>query len=213
MARGCQLGKVSNKVSSPHRSLEPLDPEGPSPPVLSTFLSPVPSTSLDPPEHFPLRKTGKALRIVITLTARSQEMAGAEKQGGLAPQSQSSFTPTSSGAGTNPPCLLTASEPNLKVRCKPRKCLDRRKNPLTRKESAPPSLKRRPPEAIGEGFAWMVIPRGFGETLGPSWSSYGLPRILCHVCSSIVSPGLGTLSVSSSGHSPWRELFAMMLQG
>lgn len=44
----------------PCRSLEPLDPEGPSPPVLSTFLSPVPSTSLDPPEHFPLRKTGKA---------------------------------------------------------------------------------------------------------------------------------------------------------
>nr|XP_047908825.1 histone deacetylase 7 isoform X3 [Anser cygnoides] len=87
-----------NPSAMPYRSLEPLDPEGPSPPVLSTFLPPVPSTSLDPPEHFPLRKT--------------------------------------------------ASEPNLKVRCKPRKCLDRRKNPLTRKESAPPSLKRRPPEAI-----------------------------------------------------------------
>ncbi|XP_067170028.1 histone deacetylase 7 isoform X3 [Apteryx mantelli] len=87
-----------NPSAMPYRSLEPLDPEGPSPSVLSTFLPPVPSTSLDPPEHFPLRKT--------------------------------------------------ASEPNLKVRCKPRKCLDRRKNPLTRKESAPPSLKRRPPEAI-----------------------------------------------------------------
>ncbi|NXD86002.1 HDAC7 deacetylase, partial [Halcyon senegalensis] len=87
-----------NPSAMPYRSLEPLDPEGPSPPVLSTFLPPIPSTSLDPPEHFPLRKT--------------------------------------------------ASEPNLKVRCKPRKCLDRRKNPLTRKESAPPSLKRRPPEAI-----------------------------------------------------------------
>uniref|UniRef100_A0A8C5UC93 Uncharacterized protein n=1 Tax=Malurus cyaneus samueli TaxID=2593467 RepID=A0A8C5UC93_9PASS len=43
---------------SPRRSLEPLEPEGPSPPMLSTFLPPVPSTSLDPPEHFPLRKTG-----------------------------------------------------------------------------------------------------------------------------------------------------------
>ncbi|XP_010010032.1 PREDICTED: histone deacetylase 7, partial [Nestor notabilis] len=96
------LERTSNPNPSalPYRSLEPLDPEGPSPPVLSTFLPPVPSTSLDPPEHFPLRKT--------------------------------------------------ASEPNLKVRCKPRKCLDRRKNPLTRKESAPPSLKRRPPEAIGD---------------------------------------------------------------
>lgn len=63
VARGCQLGTVFNKVTSPCRSLEPLDPEGPSPPVLSTFLPPVPSTSLDPPEHFPLRKTGKALGI------------------------------------------------------------------------------------------------------------------------------------------------------
>ncbi|XP_032939273.1 histone deacetylase 7 isoform X2 [Catharus ustulatus] len=44
------------------------------------------------------------------------------------------------------PLRKTASEPNLKVRCKPRKCLERRKNPLTRKESAPPSLKRRPPD-------------------------------------------------------------------
>ncbi|NXY15831.1 HDAC7 deacetylase, partial [Atrichornis clamosus] len=94
------LERTSNPSPSalPYRSLEPLDAEGPSPAMLSTFLPPVPSTSLDPPEHFPLRKT--------------------------------------------------ASEPNLKVRCKPRKCLDRRKNPLTRKESAPPSLKRRPPEAI-----------------------------------------------------------------
>ncbi|XP_066063456.1 LOW QUALITY PROTEIN: histone deacetylase 7 [Chamaea fasciata] len=94
------LERTSNAPAAalPYRSLEPLEPEGPSPAMLGTFLSPVPSTSLDPPEHFPLRKT--------------------------------------------------ASEPNLKVRCKPRKCLDRRKNPLTRKESAPPSLKRRPPEAI-----------------------------------------------------------------
>ncbi|XP_053907411.1 histone deacetylase 7 isoform X3 [Cuculus canorus] len=92
------LERTSNPSAMPYRTLEPLDPEGPSPPVLNTFLPPIATTSLDPPDHFPLRKT--------------------------------------------------ASEPNLKVRCKPRKCLDRRKNPLTRKESAPPSLKRRPPEAI-----------------------------------------------------------------
>uniref|UniRef100_A0A7M4FTE3 Histone deacetylase n=1 Tax=Crocodylus porosus TaxID=8502 RepID=A0A7M4FTE3_CROPO len=53
------------------------------------------------------------------------------------------------------PLRKTASEPNLKVRYKPKKSLDRRKNPLTRKESAPPSLKRRPPEAIGEGLPWL----------------------------------------------------------
>ncbi|XP_019334221.2 histone deacetylase 7 isoform X3 [Alligator mississippiensis] len=86
-----------NPSAMPYRTLEPLDTEGPAPPVLTSFLAQVPST-IDPPEHFPLRKT--------------------------------------------------ASEPNLKVRYKPKKSLDRRKNPLTRKESAPPSLKRRPPEAI-----------------------------------------------------------------
>uniref|UniRef100_A0A7M4E8X4 Histone deacetylase n=1 Tax=Crocodylus porosus TaxID=8502 RepID=A0A7M4E8X4_CROPO len=88
----------------PHRTLETLDTEGPAPPVLTSFLAQVTST-IDTPEHFPLRKT--------------------------------------------------ASEPNLKVRYKPKKSLDRRKNPLTRKESAPPSLKRRPPEAIGEGLPWL----------------------------------------------------------
>ncbi|XP_067400681.1 histone deacetylase 7 isoform X2 [Emydura macquarii macquarii] len=94
------LERTSNPSGHPlpYRSLEPLDAEGPAPPVLSPFLPQVPSSSIDPPEHFPLRKT--------------------------------------------------ASEPNLKVRYKPKKSVDRRKNPLTRKESAPPSLKRRPAEAI-----------------------------------------------------------------
>ncbi|NXU42412.1 HDAC7 deacetylase, partial [Drymodes brunneopygia] len=117
------LERTSNPPAAalPYRSLEPLDPEGPSPAVLSTFLPPVPSTSLDPPEHFPLRKT--------------------------------------------------ASEPNLKVRCKPRKCLDRRKNPLTRKESAPPSLKRRPPEAIGESGQG-----GLGLTTGSRSPPPGCPQ-------------------------------------
>uniref|UniRef100_A0A8B9SIJ4 Histone deacetylase n=1 Tax=Anas platyrhynchos TaxID=8839 RepID=A0A8B9SIJ4_ANAPL len=137
-----------NPSAMPYRSLEPLDPEGPSPPVLSTFLPPVPSTSLDPPEHFPLRKT--------------------------------------------------ASEPNLKVRCKPRKCLDRRKNPLTRKESAPPSLKRRPPEAIGEDFGWVGITRLFGEV----GAGLELPGILYDACfgfqrGNFTLQGLSTLSVPS----------------
>lgn len=43
----------------------------------------------------------------------------------------------------------TVSEPNLKLRYKPKKSLERRKNPLLRKESAPPSLRRRPAEALG----------------------------------------------------------------
>uniref|UniRef100_A0A803W8L6 Histone deacetylase n=1 Tax=Ficedula albicollis TaxID=59894 RepID=A0A803W8L6_FICAL len=63
----------------------------------------------------------------------------------------------------------SAPTPNLKVRCKPRKCLERRKNPLTRKESAPPSLRRRPPDAIGD--------RGWGAVapLSPVSPLSGLP--------------------------------------
>ncbi|KAM4796344.1 histone deacetylase 7 [Rhinophrynus dorsalis] len=41
------------------------------------------------------------------------------------------------------PLRRTASEPNLKWPCRPKKT---RKNPLTRKESAPPAVRRRPPE-------------------------------------------------------------------
>uniref|UniRef100_A0ABM5FPL5 Histone deacetylase n=1 Tax=Pogona vitticeps TaxID=103695 RepID=A0ABM5FPL5_9SAUR len=61
------------------------------------------------------------------------------------------FPPISNSSGDSPehfPLRKTASEPNLKLRYKAKKSGERRKNPLTRKESAPPSLKRRPAEAI-----------------------------------------------------------------
>uniref|UniRef100_A0A8C2QPI3 Histone deacetylase n=1 Tax=Cricetulus griseus TaxID=10029 RepID=A0A8C2QPI3_CRIGR len=48
------------------------------------------------------------------------------------------------------PLRKTVSEPNLKLRYKPKKSLERRKNPLLRKESAPPSLRRRPAEPLGD---------------------------------------------------------------
>nr|XP_021488497.1 histone deacetylase 7 isoform X6 [Meriones unguiculatus] len=48
------------------------------------------------------------------------------------------------------PLRKTVSEPNLKLRYKPKKSLERRKNPLLRKESAPPSLRRRPAETLGD---------------------------------------------------------------
>ncbi|KAK2488779.1 hypothetical protein MC885_019226, partial [Smutsia gigantea] len=48
------------------------------------------------------------------------------------------------------PLRKTVSEPNLKLRYKPKKSLERRKNPLLRKESAPPSLRRRPAESLGD---------------------------------------------------------------
>ncbi|KAM5249572.1 histone deacetylase 7 isoform 3-T3 [Hipposideros larvatus] len=86
--------------SIPYRTLEPLETEGATRSMLSSFLPPVPSLPSDPPEHFPLRKT--------------------------------------------------VSEPNLKLRYKPKKSLERRKNPLLRKESAPPSLRRRTAETLGD---------------------------------------------------------------
>nr|XP_014340344.1 PREDICTED: histone deacetylase 7 isoform X3 [Latimeria chalumnae]XP_014340347.1 PREDICTED: histone deacetylase 7 isoform X3 [Latimeria chalumnae]XP_014340353.1 PREDICTED: histone deacetylase 7 isoform X3 [Latimeria chalumnae] len=46
------------------------------------------------------------------------------------------------------PLRKTSSEPNLKVRYKLKKAVERRKSPLTRKESAPPTLKKRPSETL-----------------------------------------------------------------
>lgn len=44
---------------------------------------------------------------------------------------------------------LLASEPNLKVKHKLKKHLNTRKSPLTRKESAPPTVKHRVPDTLG----------------------------------------------------------------
>lgn len=49
-----------------HRTLEPLETEGAARSMLSSFLPPVPSLPSDPPEHFPLRKTGEWHRQVGT---------------------------------------------------------------------------------------------------------------------------------------------------
>ncbi|XP_032348572.1 histone deacetylase 7 isoform X6 [Camelus ferus] len=65
----------------------------------------------------------------------------------------SSFLPPVPSLPSDPPehfpLRKTVSEPNLKLRYKPKKSLERRKNPLLRKESAPPSLRRRPAETLG----------------------------------------------------------------
>ncbi|XP_062975347.1 histone deacetylase 7 isoform X2 [Elgaria multicarinata webbii] len=74
-----------------------------------------------------------------------------EHEGAANPLLPSFFPAVSNSSGDSPehfPLRKTASEPNLKLRYKVKKAGERRKNPLTRKESAPPSLKRRPAEAI-----------------------------------------------------------------
>ncbi|XP_057412044.1 histone deacetylase 7 isoform X2 [Balaenoptera acutorostrata] len=73
---------------------------------------------------------------------------------GAARSMLSSFLPPVPGLPSDPPehfpLRKTVSEPNLKLRYKPKKSLERRKNPLLRKESAPPSLRRRPAETLGD---------------------------------------------------------------
>uniref|UniRef100_A0A8C9Q0M7 Histone deacetylase n=1 Tax=Spermophilus dauricus TaxID=99837 RepID=A0A8C9Q0M7_SPEDA len=73
---------------------------------------------------------------------------------GAARSMLSSFLPPVPSLPSDPPehfpLRKTVSEPNLKLRYKPKKSLERRKNPLLRKESAPPSLRRRPAETFGD---------------------------------------------------------------
>uniref|UniRef100_A0A8C2YK44 Histone deacetylase n=1 Tax=Chinchilla lanigera TaxID=34839 RepID=A0A8C2YK44_CHILA len=73
---------------------------------------------------------------------------------GAARSMLSSFLPPIASLPSDPPehfpLRKTASEPNLKLRYKPKKSLERRKNPLLRKESAPSSLRRRPAEPLGD---------------------------------------------------------------
>ncbi|KAM6154606.1 histone deacetylase 7 isoform 3-T3 [Erethizon dorsatum] len=73
---------------------------------------------------------------------------------GAARSMLSSFLPPIPSLPSDPPehfpLRKTASEPNLKLRYKPKKSLERRKNPLLRKESAPSSLRRRPAEPLGD---------------------------------------------------------------
>nr|XP_020468260.1 histone deacetylase 7-like isoform X2 [Monopterus albus] len=63
------------------------------------------------------------------------------------PLVSSPLQPSSDGSeGT--PLRRAASEPNLKVKHKLKKHLNTRKSPLTRKESAPPTVKHRVPDAL-----------------------------------------------------------------
>uniref|UniRef100_A0ACB8EM24 Histone deacetylase 7 n=1 Tax=Sphaerodactylus townsendi TaxID=933632 RepID=A0ACB8EM24_9SAUR len=74
-----------------------------------------------------------------------------EPEGPAALVLPSFFPAIANSSGDSPqhfPLRKTASEPNLKVRYKTKKAGERRKNPLTRKESAPPSLKRRTTETV-----------------------------------------------------------------
>lgn len=99
------------------------------------------------------------------------------------------------GCGPSNAGVPTVSEPNLKLRYKPKKSLERRKNPLLRKESAPPSLRRRPAETLG-GEA-----RRGGRVAGPVPLGQAPPR------QGMPASGLPWVSVGGCPtHSPGRKL-------
>ncbi|XP_073669140.1 histone deacetylase 7 isoform X2 [Paramisgurnus dabryanus] len=60
----------------------------------------------------------------------------------------SSPKPSVSEGADEPPLRRATSEPNLKVKHKLKKHLNTRKSPLTRKESAPPTVKHRVPDTL-----------------------------------------------------------------
>lgn len=61
-----------------------------------------------------------------------------------------SYQPVTSRQITPRRSPSSASEPNLKVKNKLKKHLNTRKSPLTRKESAPPTVKHRAPDTLGK---------------------------------------------------------------
>nr|XP_056723107.1 histone deacetylase 7 [Euleptes europaea] len=98
-----------------------------------------------------LKKQQAALERTSAPVMPYRSLEPMEPEGPAAPVLPSFFPAIANSSGDSPehfPLRKTASEPNLKLRYKTKKAGERRKNPLTRKESAPPSLKRRPTEAI-----------------------------------------------------------------
>lgn len=166
--------------------------------MLSSFLPPVPSLPNDPPEHFPLRKTGEWGGQVRTLQGRVRSLEERESPWGCSRSAHRAFLPDAAfsclrpevtgreegGVGPSNTGAPTVSEPNLKLRYKPKKSLERRKNPLLRKESAPPSLRRRPTETLGgEGQQG-----GWGGLCGPSGSGPAQTGRLCAVIQAVSNP-------------------------
>ncbi|XP_029995632.1 histone deacetylase 7 isoform X2 [Sphaeramia orbicularis] len=91
-----------------------------------------------------LERTNSNTLSTSTMAYRTQ---GPDSSVSSQPLVSSPSQPSSEGPeGT--PLRRAASEPNLKVKHKLKKHLNTRKSPLTRKESAPPTIKHRVPETL-----------------------------------------------------------------
>uniref|UniRef100_A0A8D2BAV8 Histone deacetylase n=1 Tax=Sciurus vulgaris TaxID=55149 RepID=A0A8D2BAV8_SCIVU len=126
---------------------------------------------------------------------------------GAARSMLSSFLPPVPSLPSDPPehfpLRKTVSEPNLKLRYKPKKSLERRKNPLLRKESAPPSLRRRPAETFGDSSPSSSSTPASGCS-SPNDSEHGPNPVLGSEADGDrrTHPALGPRPVLGSPHAP-----------
>ncbi|TRY81901.1 hypothetical protein DNTS_034455, partial [Danionella cerebrum] len=88
---------------------------------------------------------------------------------------------TLTDGGEEPPLRRATSEPNLKVKHKLKKHLNTRKSPLTRKESAPPSVKHRVPETLDSSPSSSSTPvSGCSSPNDSLPNENGVSSSLCH---------------------------------
>uniref|UniRef100_A0A674NWT8 Histone deacetylase n=1 Tax=Takifugu rubripes TaxID=31033 RepID=A0A674NWT8_TAKRU len=150
--------RVGERVMRPGSDTALLTPLHP--PLLLTPYSPQPHNSFSQQQlHQHIRvilqkKTNDNLPYDSLVKQKLQEVI-------LKKQKQAALERTNSNSLSTPPnslherassdtsCLnMLASEPNLKVKHKLKKHLNTRKSPLTRKESAPPTVKHRVPDTL-----------------------------------------------------------------
>ncbi|KPP58470.1 hypothetical protein Z043_123700, partial [Scleropages formosus] len=137
-----------NPLSSPPVGYRELAPD-PSAPPQSLMVASPPQPPSDSPEEPPLRRAECFLRDVTTsFSAAAFEMSFLRSE--CEPKLAKPVEGRGGGCTRSHllPSCRTASEPNLKVRNKLKNHLNTRKSPLTRKESAPPSIKHRVPDPM-----------------------------------------------------------------
>uniref|UniRef100_A0A674PBY7 Histone deacetylase n=1 Tax=Takifugu rubripes TaxID=31033 RepID=A0A674PBY7_TAKRU len=154
--------RVGERVMRPGSDTALLTPLHP--PLLLTPYSPQPHNS------FSQQQLHQHIRVILSLVKqklqevilKKQKQAALERtnsnslstpplgpEPSLPPQPLVSPTLQSSSEGSEgTPLRRAASEPNLKVKHKLKKHLNTRKSPLTRKESAPPTVKHRVPDTL-----------------------------------------------------------------
>ncbi|KAI2649976.1 Histone deacetylase 7 [Labeo rohita] len=142
----------SNPLSTPSVAYRELVPD-PSAPVQALLSSTKPSLNEGPDEP-PLRRAKREniyvqIRTGGAVRGRACPAAGVLCGSDPAPLPRSDTLPApQSSSRQHSVNKVLPSEPNLKVKHKLKKHLNTRKSPLTRKESAPPTIKHRVPDTL-----------------------------------------------------------------